>query len=44
MYSVASMAVYLVFFSCLATIVVATWEIFDMVIQFPIFQRTREDY
>ena len=44
MYSVASMALYLVFFSCLATIVMATWEIFDMVIEFPIFKRTREDY
>ena len=31
-YSVASMALYLVFFSCLATIVMATWKIFDMVI------------
>ena len=36
--SVASMALYLVLFSCLATIVMATWKIFDMVIQFPIFQ------
>ena len=35
-YSVASMALYLVFFSCLATIVMATWKQFDMVIQFPI--------
>ena len=34
-YSVASMALYPVFFSCLATIVMATWKIFDMVIRFP---------
>ena len=34
-YSVASMALYLVFFSCLATMAMATWKIFDMVIRFP---------
>ena len=36
-YSVASMALYLVFFSCLATIAMAIWKIFDHIIQFPIF-------
>ena len=35
-YSVASMTLYLVFFSSLATIVMSTWKIFDMAIQFPI--------
>ena len=43
-YSVASMALYIVFISCLATIVMTTLEIIDMVIQFPIFLRTCEDY
>ena len=36
-YSAVSMALYLVFFSCLATTAMASWKIFDHMIQFPIF-------
>ena len=35
-YSIPSMVLYHVFFSCLATIAMATWKIFVQVIQFPI--------
>ena len=35
-YSVPSMALYLVFVSCLATIRIAAWKIFEQVIQFPL--------
>ena len=38
-YSVASMVLYLVFFSCLATIVMATWIIFDTVIQYSLYSK-----
>ena len=38
-YSGASMALYLVFFSCLATIVMATWKHFDMVIQYSLYSK-----
>ena len=37
-FSASSMALYLVFFSRLATIAIATWKIFEQVIQFHIFQ------
>ena len=30
------MTLYIVFFSCLATVAIATWERFKLVIQFPI--------
>ena len=36
-YSVLSMTLNLVFFSCLATVAIATWKLFERVIQFPIF-------
>ena len=36
-YSVPPMALYLVFFSCLATIAIATWKLFEQVIKFHIF-------
>ena len=38
------MALYLVFFSCLATIAIEAWKIFEQLIQFPKFKITFEDY
>ena len=38
-YSVPSMTLHLVFFSCLATVAIAAWKIFELVIQFTIYSK-----